>query len=82
MCNQRGKMEKCPKCNGKDISVRYFREDDPIYWVDSNSVADRWQFMISKKHYEMDRVKKEHLVFTCKECGYEQATETKDNQND
>lgn len=69
-------MEKCPKCNGVEISVEYQPEGKSEKF---NRLLDGVKaFMKNDTYYHSDTVKKEHLIFTCKNCGYQKAEPTKD----
>lgn len=75
-------MEKCIKCNSNEIGVEYFKVGKFILWGDSRYPENRSRFMRDDNYYTKDKVKEEHLVYTCKSCGYETATVTKDRKND
>lgn len=68
-------MEQCPKCGSNEKSVFYRAEGTQMYY---NLGVDGYEkFMRNDSYYQYDRVKKEHLVHTCKTCGYKVATECK-----
>lgn len=44
----------CPKCQSKDISSSYYKQDE-----------GRW-----KSYHEIDREKREHIRRTCQRCNF------------
>ena len=71
-------MLKCPKCEGHNVKVDYIGVGTQIYWADR--VAFQSQFCRNDTYYTSDKVKTEHLVYTCLNCGYKVAEPTKDRE--
>lgn len=69
-------MENCPKCNNDQNSVEF----QPCGKSERfNRLIDGIKkFMKDDSYYSSDTVKIEHLIYTCKNCGYQVAEPTKD----
>ncbi len=72
-------MEKCPKCESKEFSIKYHKDGEQVYFSDVSKVNNRKRFMRNDNYYSKDEVDIEHLVHSCKTCGYKVASETKDS---
>ena len=72
-------MEKCPKCESSKISVEYYHQGKELKKNVKESITGIVKFIRNDSYYNFEKVTKECLVYTCK-CGYQEATETKDNQ--
>ena len=71
-------MEKCIKCEHEELKVRYYQEGETDAY---RSIGNREQFMRNDSYYVQDKVKKEHLVYTCQRCGYQKAEHCKDHKS-
>ena len=72
-------MEECKKCGAKNsFKVEY--EPEGVFRPFERSIHNINLFMRNDTYYQTDRVKKEHLIYTCKTCGYREAQKCKDSK--
>lgn len=69
-------MEKCIKCENEDMSVEYQAEGFNVAYTNNPSIN---KFRRNNTSYNYDKVITEHLIYTCKTCGYRHATKCKDS---
>lgn len=69
-------MEKCKKCNSEDIGVSFQPEGLTTSW--GRKIDGVEKFMRNDDYFYQDQIKKEHLIYECKTCGYRIAENCKD----
>ena len=69
-------MIECPKCGGTSMGIKYIgeREDIPFKYLASRQA----KFVSDEPIAGWFIVLQEHLIFTCKTCGFREAYYTKD----
>lgn len=71
-------MDSCKKCGGNDMHVVFEPEGKEQTY--NRGIDGVEKFMRNDTYYYYDKVKTEHLIFTCKRCGYKAAENCKDKQ--
>lgn len=65
----------CPKCKLANMKPQY--EPEGVTRKFNRAIEGVVKFMRNDTYYISDTVKKEHIIWTCPECGYQVAKEIK-----
>lgn len=71
-------MEECKKCGGRYISVVFQPKGSEQTY--KRLIENINQFMRDDTYYHYDKVKEEHLIYTCNTCNYQIAELPKDKK--